>query len=276
MKEGLLIGLAVGDALGTTLEFKDRDDYTHITDMIGGGPFRLKPGEWTDDTSMALALAETLVNNGADTIDLLSNFSRWYKKGQFSHNNRCFDIGSTTIQALDKFIKSRGTLETPASTHFMDSGNGGIMRLSPAVMAASSRDRAVELSVWQSRTTHATPECLKIAEKMGGDLWDLSNGVMPNHVQYFKDRTRDEIESTGYVIHTYEAAWWAILNTTTFRDALLLAVNLGEDADTVGAVCGQLAAAKYGFQAIPSEWVERIAWKERIMQYERDLLSLHL
>lgn len=279
--KGMFFGLFVGDALGTTLEFKDRDTYNHITDMVGGGPFRLKPGEWTDDSSMALALAKTLIDHDPKDrtgfrIELLKNFTRWYRKGEFSHNGRCFDIGNTTSGAINRFIKSKGNEPYPASIDPMDSGNGGIMRLAPAVVYAYSHytkdpsGESMVLSGIQSETTHASPDCMFIARRMGLCLSHLIEGYeWDNHKLFTGDRpkTRDEVKSDGYVINTWRAAGWAVDETTNFRDALLLAVNLGDDADTVGAVAGQLAGARYGFNAIPTEWVDVLAWRQQLDDY---------
>lgn len=272
---GILLGLAVGDALGTPLEFKERDAYPPITTMRGGGPFNLAPGEWTDDTSMALALAQTLIDHGQNTIELLQNFTRWYINGDFSHNDKCFDIGATTASALRKFIKSDGTDDSPASSHFMDSGNGGIMRLAPIVIYASSHNEAVTLAEWQSHSTHASDLCIEYAKKLASDLWRLLDGEKPELVcdtySTLQQTARNEISSSGFVVDTYNAAWWAIANTTTFTDALLLAVNLADDSDTVGAVTGQLAAAIYGADSIPTEWVDVLAWSDKIITMEKSL-----
>ena len=266
--KGAFFGLAVGDALGTTLEFKERDTYEHITDMVGGGPFRLKPGEWTDDTSMALALAQTLVDHGMNKIELLKNFTRWYRMGEFSHNGRCFDIGNTTRNALEKFIASEGTDDSPASTAFFNSGNGGIMRLAPAVLYAKNIEEAVDYSIQQSETTHASPDCIECATELGNMLWLLINDkydtFVDDHAHLVKDLDRKDVSSSGYVVHTFEAACWSVASTDNFRDAVLLAVNLGDDADTVGAVTGQIAGALYGYSNIPQEWLNILAWHDEI------------
>ena len=286
--KGMFFGLMVGDALGTTLEFKDRDTYEHITDMVGGGPFNLQPGEWTDDTSMALALAQTLIDHGEDgwdkldKIELLKNFTRWYRKGEFSHRGHCFDIGTTTAQAITKFIKSQGTDDDPASDDPFSSGNGAIMRLAPVVVWAHAhpapvdsglpehgiRDYAMHLANQQSETTHKSVECLRIARIMARNITYLVNGNKIEHIGYMSGvsipESRDEVKSTGYVTDTWQAAWWCASQTDNFRDALLLAVNLGDDADTVGAVTGQVAGAMYGYDAIPTEWLDVLAWKDQL------------
>lgn len=268
---GCMIGLAVGDAVGTTLEFKERDTYAPITDMIGGGPFRLKPGEWTDDTSMALALADALVHHGMDQIEILKNFVSWFREGKFSHNGRCFDIGTTTRIALGRFESSKGTNPVCGDTDHLASGNGGIMRLAPAVIFANSESQAQDFGELQSVTTHASPDCVYYAREMSMLLWNLLDGkkvtIDSNHTE------RDQVKSTGYVAHTYDAACWAVSNTDNFRDAILLAANLGDDADTVAAVAGQIAGAKYGLSGIPDEWVGKLAWLDKIIGLTEGLLG---
>ncbi len=290
--KGMFFGLAVGDALGATLEFKDRDTYDHITGMVGGGPFNLQPGEWTDDTSMALALAQTLIDHGEDgwdkldKIELLKNFTRWYKYGEFSHRDHCFDIGNTTQQAIKTFIDSQGTDDDPASDDPFASGNGAIMRLAPVVVWAYAhpplnhgidpeprpdpRGFSMVLAEQQSETTHKSTECLRLARIMARNLsWFVDNPTQKiKSIAHMSGlpvpASRDEVKSSGYVRDTWQAAWWCALRTDNFRDALLLAVNLGDDADTVGAVTGQVAGAMYGYDAIPTEWLDVLAWKPRL------------
>jgi len=280
---GAFIGLAVGDALGTTIEFKRRDTYPPVIDMTGGGPFRLRPGEWTDDTSMALCLADSLIaTKGAlDPVDLADRFVRWWKQGENSVTGRCFDIGNTTRTALARYREigaPRGD-DAPNSA-----GNGGIMRLAPAVLAAYREPaRAIALARAQSEVTHAAPECLDSAEFLAGVLIAGIAGhgfeaVQSHSAEAFvsqkvrdiahggwRGRSRDEIKSSGYVIDTLEAALWAVGGSSAFEEAVLKAVNLGDDADTVGAVAGQIAGAVWGYQAIPQAWRERLAWGETIV-----------
>ena len=281
---GAFVGLAVGDALGTTIEFRRRDTYGHVTDMVGGGPFQLRPGEWTDDTSMALCLADSLIaNQGAlDPGDLAERFVRWWKKGENSVNGRCFDIGNATRAALARYRETgvpRGD-DSPGSA-----GNGGIMRLAPAVLAAHREpERAVALARAQSEVTHAAPECLDAAEVLarvlvagiaGAGLDAVHAGAghafATPKVQAIADggwrrKSRDEIKSSGYVVDTLEAALWAVGGSQTFAEAVLKAVNLGDDADTVGAVAGQIAGAIWGYRAIPQSWTTRLAWGDEIVE----------
>lgn len=280
--KGAFFGLIVGDALGVPLEFKERDRFPAITGMIEPGQnnetkrgaFDLRPGEWTDDTSLALALTDCLINHGMNEYELLTNFVSWYKDGRFSHNHKAFDIGNTTRDALHNFMVD-GRL-TADSSKFR-SGNGGIMRLAPAAIYANSKSEAGEFCTRQSKTTHASNECIVYSNIMAGLIWslihepDLKKSTLHNLIE--PDIPRAEVKSSGYVQDTYKAAIWSITNTTTFKDALLLAVNLADDADTVGAVTGQIAGAIYGFEEIPEEWIQQLAWKDELHKIFTDLIK---
>jgi len=273
---GAFFGLAVGDALGTPLEFSRRDSLPEVVGMRGGGPFSLRPGEWTDDTSMALALADSLcARKGLDGTDAMERWSRWRRFGEYSHNGRCFDIGGQTSSALAWFERE-GTADLRRTER---AGNGGIMRLAPAAIFAFgcglSAEEAGILARRQSDLTHPNDECSAAAEAMGILLLRLMRGeatAADAADGTLRERGRASIRSTGYVVDTLEAARWAVGRTESFRDAVLLAVNLGDDADTVGAVAGQLAGAAYGASGIPREWLDALAWRERIVDWTRRLL----
>ncbi|MER2197192.1 ADP-ribosylglycohydrolase family protein [Methylobacterium brachiatum] len=279
---GAFIGLAVGDALGTTLEFEARDTKPPVYDMVGGGPFDLLPGQWTDDTSMALCLGDSLIAfGGLDEHDLMERFCRWYQAGENSCTGACFDIGLTTREALELFRRTGDPLAAP--TDARAAGNGSIMRLAPVVLRYwNDPDGLRDVSRRQSYTAHGADEAVDacdalatvagaslIAGKPLSDVLSASYGPFCPGVQTIMDgsylgKARSSIRSSGYVIHTLEAALWAVSETTTFRDTVLLAVNLGDDADTVGAVTGQIAGAAYGVSSIPEEWYARLAWNERL------------
>lgn len=299
---GCLLGLAVGDALGTTLEFTHPGTFTPLTDMVGGGPFHLKPGEWTDDTSMALCLAESLVTKqGFDPIHQLETYVRWWRDGHLSVKGRCFDIGTTTAVALRRFAESMPRVPYPGSTAAHAAGNGSLMRLAPAPLAfASNPEKAIRMAADSSRTTHGTPECVDACRYFAGLLLAAVAGLpkeaMLNNdyepaVKYFlgeslagkvaeiaggsfKGKTTPEIRGSGYVIHTLEAALWAFHATDSFREGVLKVVNLGEDADTTGAVYGQIAGAYYGEQGIPAEWRSKLAMRELIEQRAEELHAI--
>ena len=287
---GALVGLAVADALGTTLEFAARDSLPLHTEMTGGGPFSLEPGVWTDDTSMALALADSLANTNAfDAADVMDRFLRWMEQGAYSPMGRCFDIGVTTREALSRYRRTGDPLAGPTAED--TAGNGSLMRLAPAVLAflhdpAACRRIAGE----QSRTTHGAPQAVQscaffadlLRKAIRGETkdtvlapqnWDGHPAVRAVAAGCWLGKDRAAIRSTGYVIHTLEAALWAVGSTDNFEKAVILAVNLADDADTVGAVTGQLAGALYGLSAIPERWLEKLAWRDSIVAVADGLLS---
>ena len=290
---GALVGLAVADALGTTLEFEPRDALPRHTEMTGGGPFGLDPGVWTDDTSMALALADSLAASMAttgrfDAADVMDRFLRWMEHGAYSPTGRCFDIGVTTREALLRYRRTGDPFAGPVAED--TAGNGSLMRLAPAVLGflhdpAACREVAGE----QSRTTHGAPQAVQscqyfadlLRRAIGGQTkdtvlapqeWEGHAAVRAVAAGSWRGKDRAAIRSTGYVIHTLEAALWAVGTTDSFEEAVILAVNLADDADTVGAVTGQLAGALYGLGAIPERWLERLAWRDRIVAAADGLL----
>lgn len=264
-----LVGLAVGDALGTTLEFgPGTPDESHC-DLIGGGPFNMPPGGWTDDTSMALCLAESLIEkDGFDAYDLMDRFCRWWKEGYLSHNGRCFDIGFTTRRALYRFTTDGEPFAGDPSPEA--AGNGSLMRLSPvSIYFCNDRGKAAEVARDQSKTTHAAPQCLDACAEFSGLLISAFEG----NAKVVSHHDPMTVSASGYVVDTLEAAMWAVARTDSFEGALIKAVNLGDDADTVGAVTGQLAGAIYGYEAIPDRWLERLVWREKIEDLAATLVS---
>lgn len=287
---GALVGLAVGDALGTTLEFSTRDAQLHHTEMTGGGPFRLKPGVWTDDTSMALALADSLVAcRGFDPMDLMQRFLGWYRNGDYSPAGYCFDIGGTTREALTRYEQTGMAFAGNADE--LSAGNGSVMRLAPvAIYASGDAELCARIAAAQSRTTHGAPQavdgCVLLADRLrraiaGEDRetllmaqsFDGHPAVQDIAAGTWQARARGAIRASGYVVHTLEAAFWAVASTSSFEDAVIVAVNLGDDADTVGAVTGQIAGALYGMSAIPERWLTTLAWRDRLVAAADDLLS---
>lgn len=290
---GALLGLAVGDAMGASIEFGRYPNYHPIFDLRGGGPHDLQPGQWTDDTSMALCLADSLLERGGfDAQDQLERYLRWMEHGYRSSTGTCFDVGDTVRTALGRFQRDR----TPhcGSDDPRSAGNGSIMRLCPVPLYyRGDPAAAIARSADSSRTTHATPTAIDACRYLGGlivgalqgrtkqDL--LSEGFSPVNGLFdreplcpeisqiamgsFKERRPPaEIRGSGYVVESLEAALWAFHHGGTFLGGLYLAVNLGDDADTTGAVYGQLAGAYYGDSAIPpafrgevSRWADLVA-----------------
>jgi ADP-ribosyl-[dinitrogen reductase] hydrolase len=273
---GALVGLAVGDAVGTTLEFKTRDTFKPLTDMVGGGPFQMKPGEWTDDTSMALCLAEELISGSGeiDSSRLLRRFCNWWKNGHNSVTGECFDIGDATRSALSAFLH-HGSIVNNEASHLQ--ANGSIMRLAPAAIVVERREDAIEVSVAQGVTTHAAAIPSECCRELGGLLWDLIEfGDRALIGDGYQRRSRASVVSSGHAPATLDAARWSVATTDSFRSAVLRAANLGDDADTVGAVTGQIAGALYGASGIPDAWLAKLAWSDRIKELGRSLWQLRV
>ena len=295
---GSLLGLACGDAVGTAVEFRPRGSFPRVQEMTGGGPYRLKPGEWTDDTSMALCLAASLVEEEAfDPQDQMDRYVRWWKEGYFSSTGKHFDIGNTVRQALERYMDTGNPFSGP--TDPLASGNGCIMRLAPVPMFCfPDEELAADLAAESARTTHGSPEAVAASRLFGWMLYQALSGKskdeilvlpedletprlreMPETIQAiargkYREKSGEMVRGSGYVVHCLEAALWCFARTQTFRDAVLEAVNLGEDADTTGAVCGQIAGAYYGAGAIPGDWVEKLALHEEIVRLADALLAI--
>jgi len=288
---GCLLGLATGDALGTTLEFQPRGSFKPIDEMVGGGPFGLEPGQWTDDTSMALCLAESIVEEGWDPTDQVQRYVRWYREGHLSSTGTCFDIGITTSEALRAFERTGEAFSGPTGER--TAGNGSIMRLAPVPMRyARDPELARTRSAESSRTTHNAPVAVDACRVLGEMLVDALQGVhvevllAPGRYEAETDEIKRlahtdhascvpaELSASGYVVDTFEAALWALAATDDFRSGALRAVNLGNDADTTGAVYGQLAGAVYGEAGIPQEWRARLALRETITTFADALYDL--
>ncbi|HAS83231.1 MAG TPA: ADP-ribosylglycohydrolase [Verrucomicrobia bacterium] len=281
---GCLLGLAVGDAVGTAVEFRSRGSFAPVCDMLGGGPFNLKPGQWTDDTSMALCLAESLMQKrGFDPGDQMERYVRWFRHGHLSSTGQCFDIGNATSTALRQYERTHEPFS--GSTDARSAGNGSIMRLAPVPMFYyPDPAQAVHYAGESSRTTHGSSECVDacrlygfmLVGALGGkskhQILCVSNTEIPELVPRvraiarceYSDKAENQIRGSGYVVESLEAALWCFLNTSTFRDAILKSVNLGDDSDTTAAVCGQIAGAYYGHSGIPREWLGKLCMREDI------------
>lgn len=289
---GSLLGLACGDAVGTRVEFSSPGSFAPVTDMLGGGPFGLAAGEWTDDTSMALCLAESLLEKrGMDPVDQLQRYVRWWREGHWSSTGECFDIGNATHEALTRFQLTGEPF--CGSTDPRRAGNGSIMRLAPVPMFFAAQPvRAVAAAADSSRTTHAAPNAIHACRYLAGLIVGalrgankeelLSSNFAPPDVSWheepltpeiaevaagsFRSRQPPQIKGSGYVVRSLEAALWAIYRANSFEEGCLLAVNLGDDADTTAAVYGQLAGALWGERGIPAKWLSRLALREEITQ----------
>ena len=296
---GGILGLAVADAMGVPVEFKDREELRNepVTNMRGYGSHRQPQGTWSDDTSMTLCLMDSLAEKGTvDYTDIMQRFLSWFDKGAYTAHGNVFDSGIATQKALFRFRMGNSPFEC-GGTGELDNGNGSLMRILPLVFYCRTRamySDNLEIVHNVSALTHATKRCqiacgiyttiavnlledfnlcrvlttsLEIAQKYYAD-----NSKYVDELKHFErlfkpDFARlpeSEIKSTGYVVHTLEAAIWCLLNTDNYRDCVLKAVNLGNDTDTVAAVAGGLAGILYGVDLIPDDWLNLLAKRDYI------------
>ncbi|MEZ4580730.1 MAG: ADP-ribosylglycohydrolase family protein [Caldilineaceae bacterium] len=283
---GALLGLAVGDAVGTTVEFKPRGTFTPVTDMVGGGPFRLPAGAWTDDTSLALCLATSLHEcGGFDADDQMQRYVRWWQEGYLSSIGRCFDIGSTTSgrspATCVPAIPSAAVLTSAVQATAPSCGS----RLCRSTSTTILRRRSTTAAKARARPTAV--ECVGTCRLFGAMLWHAINGATKEAILVgatelgplspkiqaiadgeYRDKPVGAIRGSGYVVDSLEAALWCFHSTETYRDAILAAVNLGDGADTTAAVCGQIAG-DYGEDSIPRPWLERLVMRAEIAALAR-------
>jgi len=264
---GMFWGLVVGDCLGSPIQFSEKDHHPHITEMVACPIFHTPPGYWTDDSSMAFCVADSVVRCGKyDLQDIADTFVRWYREGFWSSLPHAFDVGHATQEAI--YAIENGSL----SNGFEESqGNGSIMRLAPSyILNYGSFNRTILHEV--SDLTHNSG---KVRETV-----DLMDTVLDEHMQGHRTsikssyETRDEVDNSGWAVSTLQAALWAFQTTETFEDGMIAAVNLGGDSDTIGAVYGQIAGAYYGFDAIPERWLSAIKDREKISELIESFLKV--
>lgn len=290
---GALVGLACGDAVGTTLEFKSPGTFTPIDDMVGGGPFRLEPGQWTDDTSMAMCLAESILDRKHnDPADQLRRYVAWWKHGYLSSNGRCFDIGNTTRQQLSRFAETQEPIDPHPNEE--SAANGSLMRLAGApIRWHTDLEEAAEQSAVSSRSTHPARRPVDACRVLGAMTAALIRGDAPSTVfdksfwgwgalhpaiervarGSWRHKEPPAIRGTGYCVDALEAAMWAVHGADDFRSAVLRAANLGDDADTTAAIAGQLAGARWGASAIPERWRTRLTMADRFVSLADNLFA---
>ncbi|MFS0780541.1 ADP-ribosylglycohydrolase family protein [Bacillus sp. 1P06AnD] len=295
---GALIGFLTGDALGVPVEFLKRDSYPEVTGMRGYGTHNMPPGTWSDDGSMTLSMTESLVD-GFNLTDIQRKFCDWLYRCHWTYNGKAvFDVGITTATALRKVELGIAEGETGEKGE-RDNGNGSLMRILPLAFyiahACRKEEKRFSLIEEVSGITHAHIRSkiacsiyIEIALQLldGKRLREAYEAMKPVIEQhYFKEKNeeerkhfsrileddlallgREEIKSSGYVIDTLEASIWCLLTTDTYTDAVLKAVNLGEDTDTVGAVTGGIAGLYYGIEEIPEAWKRQLARIEDVEQ----------
>lgn len=285
-----VFGHVIGDALGVPVEFVPRQRLlSHpVREMAGGGSRGYPAGTWSDDSSMTLCALESLTAcNGYDGEDMMGRFARWAREGYMTAAGQTFGIGRTTLSAIYRFTRG----EAPyGGTREKDNGNGSLMRILPVVLfnffssTAGSDEEKLAAVYRASRLTHAHPrslaacgiysliasELLRKPEKASvssglkksAELY-RDHGEYPSFERLFSEGfaalPAEEIKSGGYVVESLEAAVWCLMNTASYRDCVLKAVNLGGDTDTIAAVAGGLAGILYGESALPETWIAQLA-----------------
>lgn len=305
----VMIGHAVGDALGVPAEFASREemDANPITDMEGFGTYPYPAGTWSDDTSMSLAALDSLADDKVDWDEIMNNFGKWLEDGEYTPSGEAFDVGRTCLNAIISYF-TKGTMPTESGgADEYSNGNGSLMRIHPFALYEYVKGTCdLELIHTASALTHAHERSKMACGIYAFVLWELLKNPQKTSVrlgltramQYyknykenrayynlygniglvtmhfedpdtFKKATRDEIKSSGYVVDTLEAAIWCLMNTSSYKECVLTAVNLGEDTDTVAAIAGGLAGALYGYDAIPQEWRDTLIKRDYIEEMSK-------
>lgn len=305
-----IMGLCVADALGVPVEFEGREKLKRdpVVNMRSYGTYHQPAGTWSDDTSMTLCLLDSL-SRGLDYEDIMRNFLKWYREGAYTPHGTAFDIGNATSRALQRFEDGIEPLKC-GGTAIADNGNGSLMRILPLLFHLQSeygigflkKEEAFDIIHNVSALTHAHKRSqlacgiyIAVASRLmdGTDLESAVKQGIQEALEYYKKRENflDQLQhyerlqgddfgateeehrkSSGYVVDTLEAAIWCLLNTRSYRDCVLKAVNLGGDTDTVAAVAGGLAGLYYGYENIPKEWLAEIARREYIVELCNQLL----
>lgn len=313
MIHAMIFGHAIGDALGVPVEFLSHGELSKhpVTDMRGFGTYNVPAGSWSDDTSMTLCLMESLARLGrVDYDDIMKNFLCWMNEAKFTPTGVMFDIGRATRQALMRYAKGEKPLICGGRSGH-DNGNGSLMRISPIALYLFRRKGAqldgddLRLVHEVSSLTHAHVRSqmacgiytLIAVRLLSGSATEkaLGDGILAAHdfygsVEAFSDEMKTyerlwdmdvfrtlparEIKSSGYVVDTLEAVLWCLLNTGSFRECVLKAVNLGEDTDTVAAIAGGLAGLAYGWDGIPQEWKDGLQRADLIDGIFRDFVKM--
>ena len=302
MWKSAILGVVVGDALGCPVQFESRAEVARhpVTGMRGYGTFNLPAGSWTDDSSLTLALLESIRrNDGVNECDIMDNFVKWLDDGAFTPYGYAYDIGRGTMNAIREYKRTRDPHRAGGDSE-TNNGNGSLMRIMPAVLYAIEKGladgEAVAVVHRVGSLTHAhiraniacglyyfmakailtaqgsLPDRMRqgmnrgfaFYERFLADRGELASYDRLRDLSAFAALPPDDIRSTGYVVDALEAAVWALVTTDTFEDALLKAVNLGDDTDTVAAIAGGLAGLAYGWEAIPADWLSAIQKREWI------------
>lgn len=295
---GAMLGLAIGDAMGMPVEFRPKGTFKPVTGFRNGGPFKLKAGEWTDDTAMALCLAQSLIDcQGMDVKDQMDKYLKWVDEGYMSCTGQCVGMGQTVLRALSRYHKTGDPYQgDPNPKH---AGSGCIMRLAPVpIYFHKDAKSAILESVNSARVTHGSLQALQCSAYFAGLIWAALNGYSKEEILKpfftpcsefqlrdlhedvdrvlsgsYKSITEEKLKPTGYVVDSLEVALWGIHNFDSYSEGLFAVVNLGGDSDTAAAIYGQLAGAHYGSRGLPEELLEKLADVELIKSLAHCLIS---
>ena len=291
--KAVMLGHAVGDALGVPVEFNNRESLKNnpVTSMRGFGTYHVPSGTWSDDTSMSLCALDVLSKGTVNYQSIMKNFCSWYYHDKFTATNVLFDVGNACADAIETYFNLRHSATKCGSNSEWSNGNGSLMRIHPFVLYAYYNniddDTLVDMIASASSLTHAhqcsidgctiyayvLKEILNNQSKQSvyNGLNKVKNQVKTKNKYYNRLLNQDivsvderEIKSSGYVVDSLEAAIWCLLTTDNYHDCVLKAVNLGEDTDTVAAIAGGLAGALYGIESIPKDWLETLKKKDMI------------
>lgn len=293
--KAVMIGHAVGDALGVPVEFASREevDANPVEDMEGFGTYPYPAGTWSDDTSMSVAALDSLAKGEIDWDEIMYNFGKWLQDGDYTPSGETFDAGRTCVKAIVNYFANNTKAIESGGTDEYSNGNGSLMRIHPfSLFLYTKGNFDLQIIHNASALTHAHKRSQMACGIYSFVLWELLKspskaavvrglskakrfyhewdemksyykmlfrriGLTELHFEdpdTFERAKRDEIKSSGYVVDTIEAAIWCLMNTHSYKECVLTAVNLGDDTDTIAAIAGGLAGALYGYEAIPQEW----------------------
>lgn len=291
--QGALLGLACAEALGLQVEHLVPGTFPRVDDMTGGGPFQLLPGQWGAATAMALCLSESLLHGGFEVGRQMAAYRRWWRRGYMSCTGRCFGAAAETIKAIE--YAEHNDQAVCGSHDIFAAGNDCLARLAPVVLYFYHLPRQLpELAERSALTTHAALEsvecsrlfaCMLLRALQGADKEAILSteqktvfcSLDVNHVSNgdYRSKPVAAISANRFAPESLEAALWCFANTDSYADAVLVAVNLGGSAGATAAICGQLAGAFYGVDAIPAQWLAKLAWREKIQALSDALYHHH-
>lgn len=268
---GMFMGLYIGDALGAPNEFlRPQEINEPIVQMVGGGVHNMAVGEYSDDGAMSSCIADAYITKGRFAPDEIAlNFKTWRKSGHFGTRDYVFDCGRTCGEAIADMTTSRPYM---GKTDPDASGNGSIMRVAPIVLANhNSVTQSVGQAVAVSLMTHGNAETI---EYITGFVAELHHGTKLDEFDYLRKYNTRQNYGRGSIMHAYATAWECVDETDSFQGALVMAVNKGYDADTVGAVTGMLAGRKYGYKGIPARWLNDLMHRDKLVDVAEKLYKL--